>query len=117
MAHEPPIKRVRFLLRELDPEPNGPDQEPVRMTVVHVMPFLKYPEVRAAGQAVVQRYVNKAQKAGFDVQEAVRIGKPADEILKAAKQHKPDLIVTGAKGVLPSIFHAATLTYRPAFTA
>ena len=57
-------KAVRFLLRELDPEPNGPDQEPVRMTVVHVMPFLKYPEVRAAGQAVGQRYVNKAQKAG-----------------------------------------------------
>ena len=92
-------KAVRFLLRELDPQPNGPDQEPVRMTVVHVMPFLKYPEVREAGQAVVRRYMDKAEKAGFDVQEAVRVGKPADEILTVAKQHKADLIVTGAKGL------------------
>ena len=92
-------KAVTFLLRELDPQPNGPDQEPVRITVVHVMPLLKYPEVREAGQAVVQRYVNKADKAGFDVQEAVRIGKPADEILTAAKHHKADLLVTGAKGL------------------
>jgi nucleotide-binding universal stress UspA family protein len=92
-------KAVRILLRELDPQPNGPDQEPVMLTVVHAMPFLKYPEVREAGRAVVQRYVDKAAKAGFQVQEAVRLGKPADEILTVAKQHKADLIVTGAKGL------------------
>lgn len=92
-------KAVRFLLRELDPQPDGPDQEPVMVTVVHAMPFLKYPEVREAGRAVVQRYVDKAAKAGFQVQEAVRLGKPADEILTIAKQHKADLIVTGAKGL------------------
>lgn len=92
-------KAVRFLLRELDPQPNGPDQEPVMLTVVHAMPFLKYPEVREAGRAVVQRYVDKAAKVGFQVQEAVRLGKPADEILTVAKQHKADLIVTGAKGL------------------
>lgn len=69
------------------------------LTVVHAMPFLKYPEVREAGRAVVQRYVDKAAKVGFQVQEAVRLGKPADEILTVAKQHKADLIVTGAKGL------------------
>jgi nucleotide-binding universal stress UspA family protein len=92
-------KAVKFLLRELDPQSNGPDQKPVMVTVMHAMPFLNYPEVKESGRAVVQRYVDKAAKAGFQVQEAVRLGKPADEILTVAKQHKADLIVTGAKGL------------------
>ena len=92
-------KAVKFLLRQVDPQPDGPDQEPVMATVVHAMPFLKYPEVREAGRAVVQRYADKVAKAGFQVLEAVRLGKPADEILTVAKQHKADLIMTGAKGL------------------
>ena len=77
----------------------GPDHAPVLVTVVHVMPFLKYPEVREAGRAVVQRYVEKVAKVGFQVQEAVRLGKPADEILTVAQRQKADLIITGAKGL------------------
>ena len=92
-------KAVRFLLRNINPALNGPDQEPVMVTVVHVMPFLKYPELREAGRAVVQRYVDKVAKAGFQVQEAMRLGKPAEEILTVAKQRKADLIITGAKGL------------------
>ena len=92
-------KAVRFLLRDLNPQPDGLDDEPIKVTVGHVMPFLKYPEVREAGRAIVQRYADKVAKAGFQVQEAPRLGKPADEILKVAKQHKADLIVTGAKGL------------------
>lgn len=92
-------KAVRFLLRNMNPQPNGPDEEPVMVTVVHVMPFLKYPELREAGRAVMQRYVDKVAKVGFQVQEAVRLGKPADEILTVAKQRKVDLILTGAKGL------------------
>ena len=92
-------KAVRFLLRNINPTPNGPDQEPVMVTVVHVMPYLKYPELREAGRAVAQRYVDKVAKVGFQVQEAMRLGKPAEEILTVAKQHKADLVVTGAKGL------------------
>jgi nucleotide-binding universal stress UspA family protein len=67
--------------------------------VAHVIPFLRYPELREAGKAVVQRYVDKVGKAGFQVGEAMRLGKPADEILTVAKEHKADIIVTGAKGL------------------
>jgi nucleotide-binding universal stress UspA family protein len=92
-------KAVRFLLRNINPTPDGPDHDPVMVTVVHAMPYLKYPELREAGKAVMQRYVGKVAKIGFQVQEAMRLGKPADEILTVAKQHKADLIVTGAKGL------------------
>ena len=92
-------KAVRFLLRNLQPQPDGPDREPVSVIVVHVMPFLKYPEVREAGQAVVRRYADKIAKAGFQIREAPQLGKPAEQILKVAKQHKADLIMTGAKGL------------------
>lgn len=92
-------KAVRFLIRNVAPQMNGPEEEPVNVVVVHAMPFLKYPEVREAGKAIVQRYTDKLAKAGFQVREAPKLGKPADEILKVAKQHKADLIVTGAKGL------------------
>ncbi len=92
-------KAVRFLVRHVAPQMNGPEVEPVNVVVVHVMPFLKYPEVREAGKAIVRRYADKLAKAGFQVQEAPKLGKPADEILKVAKQHKADVIVTGAKGL------------------
>ncbi|MDH5667819.1 MAG: universal stress protein [Nitrospira sp.] len=92
-------KAVRFLLRHVNPSPDGPDREPVLVTVIHVMPFLKYPELRQAGKLLVQRYGEKVAKAGFQVGEAMKLGKPADEILQEAKRQKVDLIVTGAKGL------------------
>jgi len=92
-------KAVRFLLRNVNPIPDGSDHEPVLVTVAHVMPFLKYPELRQAGTLLVQRYGDKAAKAGFQVREAMRLGKPADEILTEAKQQKVDMIITGAKGL------------------
>lgn len=92
-------KAVRFLIRQFAPQIEGPETEPILVAVVHVMPFLKYPELREAGKAVVQQYADKLAKAGFQVQEAPKLGKPAEEILKVAKQYKADLIVTGAKGL------------------
>ncbi|MDH5642138.1 MAG: universal stress protein, partial [Nitrospira sp.] len=58
-------RAVRFLLRNVNPIPDGPDREPVLVTVAHVMPFLKYPELRQAGKLLVQRYGDKTAKAGF----------------------------------------------------
>ncbi|MBH0177525.1 MAG: universal stress protein [Nitrospira sp.] len=92
-------KAVRFLLRYINPAPDGPDREPVMVTIAHVMPDLKYPGLREAGTMLVQRYVDRVAKAGFQVNESMRLGKTADQILTAAKQEKADLIVTGAKGL------------------
>jgi nucleotide-binding universal stress UspA family protein len=90
---------VRFLIRNVNSAPDGPGREPVMVTVVHVMPYLKYPELREAGNAVMRRSVDKLAKAGFQVREAMRLGKPDDEILTVAGEHQPDVIVTGAKGL------------------
>jgi nucleotide-binding universal stress UspA family protein len=92
-------KAVKFLMRSVNPTPDGPDQEPIMVTVVHAVPYFKYPEVKETGKTLVQRYSDKLAKSGFQIREALRLGKPADEILAVAKQDKADLIVTGAKGL------------------
>lgn len=92
-------KAVRYLVRNVNPAPDGPHHEPVMVTVAHVMPYLKYPELREAGKMVMRRQVDRLAKAGFQVREAMRLGKPADEILTVATEHHADLIVTGAKGL------------------
>jgi nucleotide-binding universal stress UspA family protein len=39
------------------------------------------------------------ERAGFQVDQMVQAGLPANEIMKAASRSKADLIVTGAKGM------------------
>ncbi|MBX3302393.1 MAG: universal stress protein [Nitrospira sp.] len=92
-------KALRFLMRQINPTPDGPDRAPMLVTVVHAMPYLKYPEVKEAGKRLMQRYGDKLARSGFQIREALRLGKPADEILSVAKREKADLIVTGAKGL------------------
>lgn len=92
-------KAVKFLMRHVNPTLDGPDQEPVMVTVTHAVSSFRHPEVKEAGRMLVQRYGAKLAKSGFQVREALRLGKPADEILMVAKQNKADLIVTGAKGL------------------
>ena len=92
-------KAVKFLMRQFNPTPGGPDHEPIMVTVVHVMPQVKYPEIREVGTGLVQRYGEKLAKVGYQVREVLRLGKPADEILTVAHKAKADFIVTGAKGL------------------
>lgn len=92
-------KAVKFLMRHIDPTPDGPDHEPVMVTVTHAVPYFKYPDVKRTGKTLVQRYGAKLAKLGFQVREALRLGKPADEILTVTRQDRADLIVTGAKGL------------------
>ena len=92
-------KALKFLMRQMNPTPDGPDREPILVTLVHAMPYLKYPEVKEAGKRLMQRYGEKLAQAGFQIKEALKLGKPADEILNVAKREKADLIVTGAKGL------------------
>jgi len=89
-------KAVRFVLQDLLPQWQLRNTE---IILVHVMPLLKYPEVREAGKRLFKRYADRLGKAGFTVTEAPRLGRPADEIITAAKQKQADLIVMGAKGL------------------
>lgn len=92
-------KAVKFLTRHISPTPDGPNQEPIMVTVTHAVPYFKYPEVKEIGRTLIQRYGAKLSKSGFQIREALRLGKPADEILTVAAKDKTDLIVTGAKGL------------------
>ncbi len=94
-------KALDFLLKKLRPHVPGPNggQTAIEVDVVHIMPFLKYPEIKQAGVKLVEQSAEKLIKGGFVVDEAFRLGKPAEEILKVATQKKADLIVTGAKGM------------------
>ncbi|MBK9307147.1 MAG: universal stress protein [Nitrospira sp.] len=92
-------KALRFLMRQMSPTPDGLDREPILVIVVHAMPYLKYPEVKEAGKQLMQRYGEKLVKSGFQIKEALKLGKPAEEILNVAKREKADLIVTGANGL------------------
>jgi nucleotide-binding universal stress UspA family protein len=85
-------KALRFLVERMRPDK-------VQVEVMHVMPFQRYPDLREAGKRLVDRYVERLTKAGYRVSETVKLGHPADEIIKAADRQKADLIVLGAKGL------------------
>ena len=94
-------KALKFLLTKFRSENAGiPEAKgPIEVVVTHIMPFIKYPEVKEAGSRLVEHAAERLIKGGYVVEEIVRLGKPADEILKVASKKKADLIVTGAKGL------------------
>lgn len=85
-------KAVRFLVEELRPEN-------IEVVLVHVIPFLRYPEVKEAGQALLDGDAERLVKAGYAVNGMLKLGHPADEIIKMADRQKVDLLVAGAKGL------------------
>lgn len=89
-------KALRFVLKEFRPKADG---QAIEVIVLHVMPFLKYPEVREAGSALLRRYAARLAKAGYQVRELTQLGQPADEIIKVSDHQQADLIVSGAKGL------------------
>jgi nucleotide-binding universal stress UspA family protein len=72
---------------------------PIHVSVVHVMPFLKYPELKEAGYNLVDQNVQKLVKAGFTAEPVCQLGRPAEEVMEVASTHHADLIVMGAKGL------------------
>lgn len=72
---------------------------PLHITVVHVMPFLKYPELKEAGSRLAEEHRLKLAGAGFVADAVCRLGRPADEIVKVATERRTDLIVMGAQGL------------------
>jgi nucleotide-binding universal stress UspA family protein len=72
---------------------------PIQVTVIHVMPFIKYPELKEAGRRMVEQGARKLVTAGFAAEALCQLGNPAEEIMKVASKHRADLIVMGAKGL------------------
>jgi len=86
---------VRFLLREMKPAKHYG----TAVTVLHVLPPFAHSQVAMAEISVTHRYANRLASAGYRVKESYLPGDAADEIVKAAKRLKADLIVAGAKGL------------------
>jgi nucleotide-binding universal stress UspA family protein len=72
---------------------------PIHVSVLHVMPFVKYPGLKGAGEKLLEQSVRKLVKAGFTAEPVCSLGKPAEEIMKVASKQHADLIVMGAKGM------------------
>ncbi len=85
-------KAVQFVLRQL-----RPGKPPVEVKIIHVMPFLRYPELKEAAKALIARYARRMAQAGYRVIEAPKLGNPAEELVKASRQ--ADLLIAGAKGL------------------
>lgn len=94
-------KALTFVLTKLQPDcsTGKGGRAPIHVSVIHVMPFIKYPELKEAGRHLVERSVRKLVKAGFTAEPVYQLGKPAEEIMKVATKHHADLIVMGAKGL------------------
>ena len=93
-------KALHFLSTKLRAEGwNATGGAPPEVTVVHVMAYLKDPQIKDTAGKLVQRCGATLQEAGYVVDEICRLGNPADEILNVASERHVDLIVTGAKGL------------------
>ena len=72
---------------------------PIHVSVIHVMPPVKYPGLEEANRKLIEQTVQKLIKAGFTAEPLCQLGKPAEEIMEVASKHHADLIVMGAKGL------------------
>ena len=92
---------LEFVLTKFQPDRSigKGGRAPIHVSVIHVMPFLKYPELKEAGHKLIEQSVQKLIQAGFTAEAVCQLGKPAEEIMKVASKHHADLIVMGAKGL------------------
>ena len=92
---------LAFVLAKVQPDHSTGKggRVPIQVTVIHVMPFLKYPELKEAGRRLVEQSAQKLIQAGFTAEAVCQLGKPAEEIMNVASKHRADLIVMGAKGL------------------
>jgi nucleotide-binding universal stress UspA family protein len=98
---EASAKALAFVLGKFRPDisvGNG-GRVPVHVSAIHVMPLVKYPGLKKAGDKILEQSVRKLVQAGFKAEPVCRLGKPAEEIMKAASEEHADLIVMGAQGL------------------
>ena len=94
-------KALAFVLAKFQPDRSTGKggRVPIHVSVIHVMPFVKYPGLKEANNILIERSVQKLIKAGFTAKPVYQLGRPAEEIIKAAAAQHADLIVMGAKGL------------------
>jgi len=94
-------KALAFVLAKFQPDRSTGKggRVPIQVTVIHVMPFLKYPELKEEGRRLVEQSAQKLIQTGFTSEAVCQLGKPAEEIMKVASKHRADMIVMGAKGL------------------
>jgi nucleotide-binding universal stress UspA family protein len=94
-------KALAFVLTKFQPNRSTGKgrQVPIHVSVIHVMPFVKYPGLKEATHKLIEPSVRKLLKAGFTAEPVCQLGKPAEEIMKVASKQHADLIVMGAKGL------------------
>jgi nucleotide-binding universal stress UspA family protein len=94
-------KALAFMLSKFQPDrlTGKGGLVPIHVSVIHVMPLVKYPGLKGAGEKLIEQSVRKLVKAGFTAEPVCSLGKPAEEIMKVASKQHADLIVMGAKGM------------------
>ena len=94
-------KALAFVLSKFQPDGSSGTggRVPIHVSVIHVIPLIKYPGLKEAGHKLIERSVRKLIKAGFTAEPVCQLGRPAEEIMKVASKHHADLIVMGAKGL------------------
>jgi nucleotide-binding universal stress UspA family protein len=94
-------KALAFVLAKLQPDrwAGKGGHLPIHVSVVYVMPPVKYLGVEEANRKLLEQSVQKLIKAGFTAEPLCKFGKPAEEILKVASTQHADLIMMGAKGL------------------
>ena len=98
---ESSAKALAFVLAKFRPNRSTGKggQVPIHVSVIHVMPPVKYPGLEEANRKLIEQTVQKLIKAGFTAEPLCRLGKPAEEIMEVASTQHADLIVMGAKGL------------------
>ncbi len=89
-------KALRFLLHHAKARSGG--GAGIEVAILYAMPLLRYPELKEAGHALVDRAAVQLDAVGYRVEPVFKIGHPAEEILSFAERRQSDLIVTGARG-------------------
>ena len=94
-------KALAFVLRKFQPDRSTGKggRAPIHVSVVHVMPPIKYPGLKEANNTLIEQSVRKLIKAGFTAEPVCQLGKPVEEIIKVAAAQHADLIVMGAQGL------------------
>ncbi|MDN5942765.1 MAG: universal stress protein [Nitrospira sp.] len=93
-------KALEFVLTKFQADRSiGKDgRAPIHVSVIHVMPFSNYRELKDA-RKLLKQSVRKLIKAGFAAEAICQSGKPAEVIMKVAAKQHANLIVMGAQGL------------------
>ncbi len=91
---------LEFVLTKFQPDRSTGKggRVPIHVSVIHVMPFSNYQELKEA-RKLLEQSVQKLIQAGFTAEAVCQPGKPAEEIMKVAAKQHAELIVMGAQGL------------------